>query len=66
VAEEQDDRLMARVRDGDAGHLAVLFDRHHRALFRFFPLRGTLSSAGPDATNLGAIGWPVGRFRSVP
>lgn len=27
---------MTRVRDGDVGHLAVLFDRHHRALFHFF------------------------------
>lgn len=27
---------MARVRDGDVEPLALLFDRHHRALFRFF------------------------------
>ncbi|MCU1262775.1 MAG: polymerase, sigma-24 subunit, subfamily [Bryobacterales bacterium] len=27
---------MRQVRDGDAGKLALLFDRHHRPLFRFF------------------------------
>jgi len=31
-----DNALMARVRAGDLAKLAVLFDRHHRALFRYF------------------------------
>lgn len=31
-----DEALMIQVRDGDAGKLAVLFDRHHRPLFRYF------------------------------
>lgn len=35
---------MERVRGGDAEPLAVLFDRHHRALYRFF-LRLCCSSA---------------------
>src|SRR5688572_10848095 len=32
----QDSLLMARVRDGEVATLAVLFERHHRALFQFF------------------------------
>jgi RNA polymerase sigma factor (sigma-70 family) len=32
----EDDALMRQVRDGDVGRLALLFDRHNRALFRFF------------------------------
>ncbi len=32
----EDELIMGQVRDGDAGKLALLFDRHHRALFRFF------------------------------
>lgn len=31
-----DDQLMEQVRSGDVEPLATLFDRHHRALFRFF------------------------------
>jgi RNA polymerase sigma factor (sigma-70 family) len=31
-----DNALMARVRAGDLAKLAVLFERHHRALFRYF------------------------------
>jgi Sigma-70 region 2 len=36
VETAQDSLLMSRVRDGDVGTLAVLFERHHRALFQFF------------------------------
>jgi RNA polymerase sigma factor (sigma-70 family) len=32
----EDSQLMGRVRDGDVNKLAVLFERHHRALFQFF------------------------------
>src|ERR1700689_3753718 len=28
--------LMQKVRDGDLAKMAVLFERHHRALFRYF------------------------------
>lgn len=31
-----DEALMLEVRDGQAARLAVLFERHHRALFHFF------------------------------
>lgn len=31
-----DDALMQQVRDGHPGTLAVLFERHHQSLFRFF------------------------------
>jgi RNA polymerase sigma-70 factor, ECF subfamily len=31
-----DNILMQRVRDGDLAKMAVLFERHHRALFRYF------------------------------
>jgi RNA polymerase sigma factor (sigma-70 family) len=30
------EELMAAVRDGDLSRLALLFERHHRSLFRFF------------------------------
>ena len=33
---EGDENLMIAVRDGDVSKLALLFDRHHRALFDFF------------------------------
>lgn len=33
---ESDEKLMAAVRAGDLRKLAVLFERHHRALFSFF------------------------------
>jgi RNA polymerase sigma-70 factor (ECF subfamily) len=36
VEAAQDSLLMGRVRDGDVGTLAVLFERHHRSLFQFF------------------------------
>jgi RNA polymerase sigma-70 factor, ECF subfamily len=37
VAEElTDNQLMASVREGEVRNLAVLFERHHRALFLFF------------------------------
>jgi RNA polymerase sigma factor (sigma-70 family) len=32
----EDEIIMRQVRDGDAGKLGLVFDRHHRALFRFF------------------------------
>src|SRR5580692_125639 len=31
-----DNVLMQKVRDGDLAKMAVLFERHHRALFRYF------------------------------
>ena len=31
-----DNVLMQKVRDGDLARMAVLFERHHRALFRYF------------------------------
>jgi RNA polymerase sigma-70 factor (ECF subfamily) len=31
-----DNNLMQQVQDGEVGQLAVLFERHHRALFRYF------------------------------
>jgi RNA polymerase sigma-70 factor (ECF subfamily) len=31
-----DEALMAQVREGDLRRLAILFERHHRALFNFF------------------------------
>ena len=34
--ELSDNHLMASVRDGEVRNLAVLFERHHRALFLFF------------------------------
>lgn len=34
--EETDSSLMRQVRDGDLGSMAVLFERHHRALFNYF------------------------------
>ncbi|HLJ14184.1 MAG TPA: RNA polymerase sigma factor [Bryobacteraceae bacterium] len=34
--ESPDNALMAQVRDGDVGRLAVLFERHHRPLFHYF------------------------------
>lgn len=36
MAEHSDDQLMALVRSGDVSELAVLFERHHRLLHRFF------------------------------
>src|SRR5262249_29387595 len=33
---ETDENLMFAVRDGDVSKLALLFDRHHRALFEYF------------------------------
>jgi RNA polymerase sigma factor (sigma-70 family) len=32
----EDDLAMQAVRDGSVGRLTILFDRHHRPLFRFF------------------------------
>lgn len=32
----EDEQIMQEVRAGDVGKLATLFDRHHRALFRYF------------------------------
>lgn len=40
---------MERVRDGEVSELALLFDRHHRALFRFF---WHLSGSRPLAEDL--------------
>jgi RNA polymerase sigma factor (sigma-70 family) len=34
--ESSDHQLMTEVRDGDTRKLAVLFERHHKALFNFF------------------------------
>ena len=34
--EATDTQLMEQVRDGEIGRLGVLFERHHRALYRFF------------------------------
>jgi RNA polymerase sigma-70 factor (ECF subfamily) len=34
--ETPDNEVMAQVRDGDVGRLAVLFERHHRRLFHYF------------------------------
>ena len=31
-----DNAVMAQVRDGDVGRLAILFERHHRPLFHYF------------------------------
>jgi len=31
-----DDVIMQKVRDGDLAKMAVLFERHHRALYRYF------------------------------
>jgi len=37
MPETRDDHiLMQKVRDGDLAKMAVLFERHHRALFRYF------------------------------
>lgn len=36
MAQQTDDQLMDRVRDGDVDQLATLFERHHRLLYRFF------------------------------
>ena len=36
VKTASDEALMLEVRDGQAAKLAVLFERHHRALFHFF------------------------------
>ena len=32
----EDEQIMQEVRSGDVGKLELLFDRHHRALFRYF------------------------------
>lgn len=32
----EDETLMTEVRDGNAGRLALLFDRHYRPLYRYF------------------------------
>ena len=32
----EDEQIMQEVRSGNVGKLEVLFDRHHRALFRYF------------------------------
>ena len=34
--DSSDNAVMAQVRDGDTGRLAVLFERHHRPLFHYF------------------------------
>jgi RNA polymerase sigma factor (sigma-70 family) len=34
--QQSDEALMEEVRDGEVGRLAVLFERHHRALFHYF------------------------------
>ncbi|HTT64338.1 MAG TPA: RNA polymerase sigma factor [Bryobacteraceae bacterium] len=34
--ERADNIIMQKVRDGDLAKMAVLFERHHRALFRYF------------------------------
>jgi len=36
VYEATDSSLMQAVREGDLGALAILFERHHRALFNYF------------------------------
>ena len=36
MIETPDSALMEEVRQGDLGSLAILFERHHRALFNFF------------------------------
>ena len=36
MADQQDDQIMNRVRDGDLESFAELFDRHHQSLYRFF------------------------------
>jgi RNA polymerase sigma-70 factor (ECF subfamily) len=47
--QQNDDRLMARVGAGEVGLLSMLFERHHRALFRFF---NHLCSGGGVAEDL--------------
>jgi hypothetical protein len=32
----EDEQIMQEVRSGNVGKLETLFDRHHRALFRYF------------------------------
>ena len=36
MTDRNDQELMQQVREGDLRKLAVLFERHHRALFHFF------------------------------
>ncbi|HUQ93589.1 MAG TPA: RNA polymerase sigma factor [Bryobacteraceae bacterium] len=36
MTEQTDDALMGQVKEGEVDQLAVLFERHHRLLFRFF------------------------------
>jgi RNA polymerase sigma factor (sigma-70 family) len=43
----EDEQIMQEVRSGNVGKLEVLFDRHHRALFRYF-LRLTSDRAASE------------------
>lgn len=43
-----DNVLMQRVRDGDIARLAVLFERHHRALFSYFVRLTASRESGED------------------
>lgn len=47
VEQQPDDAVMLRVRSGEVATLAVLFERHHRALFGFFA-RLTSSRQGAE------------------
>jgi RNA polymerase sigma factor (sigma-70 family) len=49
VAPATDDQLMNAVREGAVDQLAVLFERHHRALFQFFT---HLTGSAPTAEDL--------------
>lgn len=43
----EDEQIMQAVRSGEVGKLETLFDRHHRALFRYF-VRLTSDRAGSE------------------
>jgi len=44
----QDEQVMQQVRSGDLGKLAVLFDRHYRALFGYFMHQTANRAASED------------------
>ncbi|MBI4905204.1 MAG: RNA polymerase sigma factor [Acidobacteria bacterium] len=50
MASQTDDQLMMEVRTGAVSQFAVLFERHHRALFRFFSLSAGSSTLAEDLT----------------
>jgi RNA polymerase sigma-70 factor (ECF subfamily) len=65
MVEQTDDQLVARVGRGDGGALGVLFDRHHRGVYRFISRLGGTDARDVDdlvQNTFVRVGDAAGRF----